>query len=70
MSACQLCSVWVCLGSWGLGGESWISKAEPHFLIVQSGASRSVSPEMLRIEWRFLEARNRGSESWYLSAKR
>ncbi len=62
MSACQLCSCRA-LESRGLGGESSISRLEPHCLMAQFGTSRSVSPEILRIAWRFLEARNRGSES-------
>ena len=36
---------------------------EPHLAIAQSGASRSVSPDRARMEWRFLEARKSGSES-------
>lgn len=51
------------------GGASSTSIADPHFLITQSGASRSVSPATLRTERRFLDARNRGSDSWYLSGK-
>lgn len=51
------------------GGASSISRAEPHFLTTQSGASRSVSPLIERSPRRFMEARKRGEESWYLSGK-
>lgn len=42
MSACHDLSVSVSLREEGLA--SWSNIAEPHFLITQSGASRSVSP--------------------------
>lgn len=51
------------------GGASSISRAEPHFLTTQLGASRSVSPLMARSPRRFMKARKRGEESWYLSGK-
>lgn len=51
------------------GGTSSISRAEPHFLTTQLGASRSVSPLMERRPRRFMEARSKGKESWYLSGK-
>lgn len=46
-------------------------RVEPQRGATQSGASRSVSPDMLRRERRLWEFRKRGSvvESWYLSAK-
>jgi len=37
--------------------------------MAHSGASRPVSPERARMEWRLLEARKLGEESWYLSIK-
>ena len=40
-----------------VGGASCMSRAEPHLDMAQSGASRSVSPESARIEWRLLDAR-------------
>ena len=56
----------------GGGGASSTSMLLPHFVITQSGASRSVSPDMERMDFRLLEERNSGLEfeSWYLSAKR
>ena len=47
-----------------------MSIEDPHFSMAQSGASRSVSPETEQMGPRFLEARKRGAESWYLSGKR
>lgn len=67
MSACQVC---VCGVFKARGRASSTRMVEPHFATAQLGASRSVSPERLRMECRFLEARKRGSEHWYLSAKR
>lgn len=39
------------------GGAISRRRVEPHFVIAQSGASRSVSPESERMACRFLEAR-------------
>lgn len=52
------------------GGASSSRRAEPHLETAQIGASRSVSPAKDRIEWRFLEARKLGEDSWYLSRNR
>ena len=53
-----------------VGGASSSRRAEPHLETAQIGASRSVSPARERIEWRFLEARKLGEDSWYLSKNR
>ena len=53
----------------GEGDASSKSAALPHCGTTQSGASRSVAPAILRRATRFLEARKRGSENWYLSMK-
>lgn len=52
-----------------MGGASSSSRVEPQRDIAYSGASRSTGVVMWRIVDRFLDAMNRGSESWYLSAK-
>lgn len=49
------------------GGASSSRRVEPHLETAQIGASRSASPARERIEWRFLEARKLGEDSWYLS---
>lgn len=52
------------------GVASSRSRLDPHCCVIQSGASRSVSPWMLCREIRLWDWRKRGSwvESWYLSA--
>jgi len=52
------------------GGASSKSAALPHSEMTQSGASRSVAPEMACRAFRWWFARNRGSERGYLSMKR
>ena len=63
MSACHSADL--------VSGEASSSKrAEPHLDTAQIGASKSVSPDRERIEWRLLEARKLGDDSWYLSRNR
>ena len=55
------------------GAEGYASSnraAEPHCLMIQSGASRSSSPVRLSSEIRFWEARNSESVNWYRSMNR
>lgn len=54
----------------GGGGARSSRRAEPHLETAQIGASRSLSPAKERMEWRFLEARKLGEDSWYLSRNR
>lgn len=52
-----------------LGGASTTSSVEPHFEIIQFGASRSVSPLTDWSERRFWEVRKMEEDNWYLSGK-
>ena len=51
------------------GGASSRSTLEPQMFIAYAGASRSMGCVMWCRAEIFLDARNRGSESWYRSAK-
>jgi hypothetical protein len=45
-------------------------EAEPHSDTTQSGASRSVAPDIERNDFRLWLDKKRGSVNWYLSMKR